>query len=610
MGIDLFEACDPDADDVDLSKIEVDKQYARRLEHNKKREALQRYEELKKRGLAGDYDDSDESSSSSDNDDEELVDSGKRDLQFFDALVRVRKKDPSILQKDAKIFSDEDVEDKQPKAAKKEKPLYLKDVMAQHLIEEGPEFGEKPLKSNPKVYNKEQEEGLRAFLDAAEEEEAGSEDDGDIIKAKETAAEEVDEDAKVRSKRLDDYFGKDDELNEEDLFLKNYFIQMSWVEKDKEKKPSFADIDVSEDEDELDKQDRYEAEYNFRHEEGEVDRVLGHSRFIEGSVRKKANSRKLQRKSKEERMAQAEFERKEELKHLKNLKKKEIQEKLEKIRAIAGIGVDGACELDEDDLEEDFDPEEYDKRMKEMFDVDYYNAEDADPEFGSNDDADLEKPDFDKEDELLGLPKGWDVGGSNEGFEAVRKRFLRQEEEEEPRNKEGKRKRKRKISLKEKVELDKELEEYYKLDYEDTIGDLKTRFKYKSVPANRYGMQPEELLMANDKDLNQYVSLKRLAPYGEKEWKVTYHQKLKKDLILQGGKADAQKTGKKQRTKKGPSSTEPEKEHQKTEPEDANGEPNQLSRRSRRRRRQAELKLSRSRLMAYGKIPSKPQEKN
>ena len=66
--------------------------------------------------------------------------------------------------------------------------------------------------------------------------------------------------------------------------------------------------------------------------------------------------------------------------------------------------------------------------------------------------------------------------------------------------------------------------------------------------------------MANDKDLNQYVSLKRLAPYREMEWKLTYHQKLKKDLILHGGKTDAQKTGKKQRTKGGPRSTEPEKE--------------------------------------------------
>ncbi|KAL0928414.1 hypothetical protein M5K25_000295 [Dendrobium thyrsiflorum] len=179
-----------------------------------------------------------------------------------------------------------------------------------------------------------------------------------------------------------------------------------------------------------------------------------------------------QRKSKEERMVQAEFQRKEELNHLKNLKKKEIQEKLKRIRATAGI--------------------------------DYYNTEDVDPGFRSDEWDDLTKPDFQKEDKLL-----------------------------------GKRKRKQKISLREKVELEKELDEYYKLDYEGNIGDLKTRFTYRFVPAYSYGLQTEEILIANDKDLNQYVSLKKLAPYTENKWKVTYHQKLKKNIILQGVKLDA-----------------------------------------------------------------------
>ncbi|XP_020113816.1 protein KRI1 homolog [Ananas comosus] len=630
MAIDLFDACGPAGgdDEEDLSKIEIDEAYARRLEHNKKREALQRFEELKKQGRAASSSDNEDDEDDDDDDDDD--DDGDDDLavdpRFYETLARVKKNDPEILQDGAKIYSssndDDDEEDaagdSKPKAAAaaknkktKDRQMYLKDVNAQHLIEEGPEFVEKRVSSNPKVYNKEQQEGLKAFLEAEKAAFGADDNDGDIIKEKGTPVGAVGgEGAHEVEEKLDEIFGKDDDLSENEKFLKEYLLNRMWVDKDKEQKPSFDDAcGISEDEDELDKQDEYEAKYNFRHEEGAADRVLGYSRVVEGSVRKKTNSRKVQRKSKEERMALAEQERKEELKHLKNLKKKEIQERLEKIRAVAGIADDGACKLGADDLEEDFDPEEYDKKMKEVFDADYYEAEDTNPDFGSDDEAELEKPDFDKEDELLGLPKGWDVGGSGEGFAAARERFLQMKEGKETEEEvEGKRKRKRKISLKEKVELEKELEEYYKLDYEDTIGDLKTRFKYKPVPSNRYGLRPEELLMANDKDLNQYVSLKKLAPYRQNEWKVTYHQKLKKDLILQGGKSERNKNSN-SGAQEGRKSSDLENGKRRTETTELNGE-EQLSRRTRRRRRQAELKLPFSRLVAYGKIPAKPHKKH
>ncbi|KAH6763146.1 hypothetical protein C2S52_020579 [Perilla frutescens var. hirtella] len=139
--------------------------------------------------------------------------------------------------------------------------------------------------------------------------------------------------------------------------------------------------------------------------------------------------------------------------------------------------------------------------------------------------------DFDKEDELLRLEKGWDeVDKSGEGFKSVRERILKDrvangdenfsDEDESDEPEEGNWKRKRKPSQVEKGVMEQFLEVYYKLDYEDTIGDLKTRFKYKPVKPKRYGLATEEVLTLDDKELNQYVSLKKLAPYREKEWKV------------------------------------------------------------------------------------------
>lgn len=63
----------------------------------------------------------------------------------------------------------------------------------------------------------------------------------------------------------------------------------------------------------------------------------------------------------------------EEIKRLKNLKKKEIIDKMKRLKSVAG---DDDLPVNIDDLDEDFDPKEYDRRMQVMqitlFLLDFY----------------------------------------------------------------------------------------------------------------------------------------------------------------------------------------------------------------------------------------------
>ncbi|KAF8010811.1 hypothetical protein BT93_J1458 [Corymbia citriodora subsp. variegata] len=651
MGLKLFDG--GDSDDENVSKIEINKEFARRFEHNKKREDLHRLQELKKKGLVGggstsSAESGDESSSelSSSSDDDVDVNKASKDVEFFNALLKVRSRDPSLKEKNVALFDSEDSDGNEEKGSKQRKhKLYLKDVVAKQLIEEGPDFDDGQTEATKKKsYSEEQEEMRRAFLEAAEAAEVDG-DGGDLLTMKRRDdGDPVGGGADAEFQRkLDEYFGRSEGLGENEKFLKEFFLNKMWVDKGKKSKGHVNEEELEDllrDEEEIEKQEDYET--NFRHEEDAGDRVLGHSRTIEGSVRKKEKARKKQRESKEERLKIAEMERKEELKHLKNLKKEEMKQKLEKFKQIAGIDEDEDCPLDVVDLDDDFDPEEYDRMMKQVFNEKYYHTDDVDPDFGSDGDVEgeeIEKPDFKKEDELLGLPIGWDESESKDGFLAARERSLRhklndggeddsdddeQEEEEEEEeveesdhipkaqneetksSEDGKRKRKRKLSLLKRAK-EAMMEEYYKLDYEDTIGDLKTRFKYAKSKPNRYGLSTSEILMMDDNELNQYVSLKKLAPYREKEWRVHNNQrhqlKLKSKELLEEGK---QRSDKKKRRKDYSNASTADKggslEDGKSQNVELHEDSPKLSKNTRRKRRQAEAKLSNSRLIAYGKI--------
>ncbi|XP_050384260.1 uncharacterized protein LOC126800881 [Argentina anserina] len=653
---------DSESEERKAPGLKINKEYARRYEHNKNREDLHRYEDLKKRGLVHDH--SEDSSSEEEEDDDLLLaaNSKKKDLEFLDAIIKVKNRDPILQNKEVQLFKsgetdteDEDnsktnkrksgseTQDSKTKKNKKKKKVHLKDVVANHLLEDGPELPEDDGgRSFLRSYDEDQEQIRREFLEAAAKEE--EEDEDDLLRIKDKSNAVGDEPDEELDEKLDEYFGPD--LDDNARFLRDYIRNQMWLDKGNQGKGAAEvreeDLEmVSEDEMEIEKQEEYE----YRFQENAGDQVLGHAREVEGSVRKKVKARKEQRKSKEERMEIARLEREEELRHMKNLKKKENDERIKKIMKIAGIKEGEESLFDPKELEGEFDPQEYDSMMKKAFNDQYYDNDDTDFCSDLDDDgSEIEKPDFDREDELLGLPKGWDGAGSGDGFLAAREKVLKLKEdtggdneeeevdqedekeedededeegegEEEKLSEEGKQELKRKVAILERAKKEM-LDEYYKLDYEDTIGDLKTRFRYAKTKPNRFGLTTAEIITLDEKDLNQYVSLKKLAPYAEKEWKAPNSKrkeiKEKASKIFRHGDMDHKKPAKKLRIKydtKDSSSSTPAEEHGKDQVQDSNVDTPKLSRSARRRLIKKSAALRPSRLSAYGIMPPKSKNK-
>ncbi|XP_042233020.1 protein KRI1 homolog [Homarus americanus] len=333
----------------------------------------------------------------------------------------------------------------------------------------------------------------------------------------------------------------DPNLSSENKWLADYFLNKRYLEDEDETiERAYNEVVIdeetlSEDERTLEKMETFENKYRFRFEEPDEEFIKRYPRSIPDSVRAKDERRKLTREAQKQRKKEEKELKRKEIEKLKALKYKEIEAKIMKIKEVSG---NNDIDLGEKELDDDFDPAAHDGVMSRMFGDDYYV-----------DDGDTEKPVFSDDEDIIQDYDEWmerqgpgttqnagdceadeedhvNWDGDNFNMDAdydpsQAKEDLQKEMINASTRKKGRRKSKfaKAISKNKPIfdpkekNFDSYFDEYYQLDFEDIIGDIPCRFKYRKVESNDFGLTTEEILTAQDKELNRWVSLKKMLQY-------------------------------------------------------------------------------------------------
>lgn len=547
---DLFQAGDSDSDDVGELKLNED--YAKNYNKWREKEELQKLKD-KYGEEAVALDSSSSSSESEDEDAEELTPALEK--KFLETLSALKSKDPKIYDKDTVFFrGTEGGSEKSKDKTKKDKPMFLKDYERKVILEkkgvlsddeeDGDESSGLALQRKPGHFATaaEEEQLKRSFKAAlADSEDDDSGDEESLLKtAKPTKDQEAEADEeyrrwlkgevdKIQHQKdaeklgyLHSYWNSSN-LEESEAFLRDYILNKRYLDRNQLPSARLEDQeDLSEDEATLQEQEVFEHKFNYRFEEPDTEFIKKYPRTMQDSMRRKDDRRKVKRQEVRERKIQEKEQKREEINRLKALKKKEILEKLERLKEVTGNDQVGFADVD---IEGDFDPAEHDRRMNAIFNSGYYDQE-----------AEELKPE-DPVDEELGL-EDWDQWQGEEGEEGgeegewtenyddsayhgdVSGDYEDPGESEWPSEEmQGKRRKKshfaKVISRKKPVfdpsnkTFEEYFDEYYKLDFEDIVGGMPTRFRYRSVMPNDFGLTTEEILSAKDKELNRWCSVKK-----------------------------------------------------------------------------------------------------
>jgi len=542
----------------DAQAFQISRKFAKEYEIKKQREELKNARENDENISSG--------SDEEDEDEDGNLLTPSINVSILKTINALREKEKSIYDSNKFFFNANLIQaptDKEKIPRKKR----FKDVLREQILEEidekkkrnEEELGRKEVSSHF-AYDEEQKQLRSAFLETCKGDE-GKDDDDDMMIVKKNPDRKQDNndyDYRREFNKFEKTFSsgtlKDPrgEVDDGDKFLLDFLKNKKWIENNdefinEENKQSVQNIDVNDDDsiDEVDRADDFEARYNFRFEEaanvvnsGADFSMVGYARSgTMNTFRRKDEKRGQKRLERRGRKIAERKAKEEQIRRLKNAKRQEMESKLTAIKKV--IGKADEHTLDEDTvmklMEGDYDPNKFEKIMQEIYNEDFYQKEDN--QWTS--DADVREALLHDEDGNLIVGEKQEDKGlyDNEqedvyydGKEECNDGYDNQEDKEKwddeafpPVSSKMEKKLKAKIQ-----------EELYKLDYEDIVAGIPTRFKYRQVEPNSYGISTQDILFARDATLKGFVSLKQMAPYQEEsEHQVGYKKRKRFQTMLQ-----------------------------------------------------------------------------
>ena len=252
--------------------------------------------------------------------------------------------------------------------------------------------------------------------------------------------------------------------------------------------PSNPNLQQPELDDELqldDKVDSFETKYNFRYEQPGSAHIYSFGRHgIDTSMRKPDSNKRTQQREQAKINKQLEKQRiADEVRKLKNMKKQQLQSQLDTL-----FKNSGGIQFTVDDIMNEFNESQYESRMNELYNDEYYNesnvhdTDESIQQMLADDAADT----YDYDSMYVNDTTGDNNIVLDPHIKSQAKQLVEQHQNE-----------------------------LLSLDYEDVIaqGTIKTRFKYADVKPDTMGIDLLDILSKPDNQLNQICGMKKYATY-------------------------------------------------------------------------------------------------